>query len=906
MVLGLFSLHFLVICAFIIAKTARDGLYLSSLSATTLPYVYLGLAFWTALALALYGRFFGRLSSHVALAHGLWGTSLTLLLFFLWFHLKPDLPAIVFYLWIGAYGILLVSQFWILANERINPRQGKRLLGVIGAGGVLGGMVGGGVASQLVRIAQPEWLLVLAAALHMAAAGVAARSGRRPEEAPPDAADVEEDQNKGLRSILGQRYLRLIAVTLLLGGVTAGVVDYEFKLLLQERFAAPEEIRAGLGAEKTAGLTTFIGYFYGAQNVLMLMVQLGLTGFVLTRLGARSTAMVLPGGLLALSLATIALPHFFLVAATWLHEAISRITVVRSAREFLYFPLKEGIRGQAKRFMETVVNRSAEAAAAVLIILVSALLGGTLLQISVLIAVLAAASLILERILTRSYEAELSFSLRWMLNERTLPEHSYAEPQLLRELYTLLESDYERRVLYALGTLSEIDPEGLKEKLPGLLGNKSPRIRSRALELSARQNVAADIEEVEPMLFDPDDEVRLHAAYFYCLLSPGDPRQSMAQLLNSDNEKVRSGAFQCIAAHSPPEEDERVDAIAQGFLEGGKKEDRVVVAQAAGRRPPAARIHAYLKDLIRDPDPEVRRAAIESAGAAGRVELVAGLIEALRDPQMREYAEASLVGHGDRVVGTLGDYLEDPTVAESIRRAIPNVLSKIGTQRSADALLRVSLDEAPGFANDVLRALGRMKENDPKILIPATAIDERISLEVAQYMTFQRTRLAIESQASGPAKDLLVRVLWERTGQALRRLFRILALVYPRRETRLAYRGVMSKNVRLRAHAIEYIESVLSAEHRPIVMPLVEAMGHGDYFSRARGRDGDRGSSLSDALNEIAGVPDSWLIACVLYAVGSLKVDSLRGLASSSARAEDPYIREMGKWAQDNLASAGA
>ena len=39
-------------------------------------------------------------------------------------------------------GILLISQFWTLANVIYDPRQAKRLFGFIGGGVMLGGMTG--------------------------------------------------------------------------------------------------------------------------------------------------------------------------------------------------------------------------------------------------------------------------------------------------------------------------------------------------------------------------------------------------------------------------------------------------------------------------------------------------------------------------------------------------------------------------------------------------------------------------------------------------------------------------------------------------------------------------------------------------------------------------------------------
>ena len=52
--------------------------------------------------------------------------------------------SVAFYVWGALLGILLISQFWTLANGIYDPRQAKRLFGFVGGGVMLGGMAGSG------------------------------------------------------------------------------------------------------------------------------------------------------------------------------------------------------------------------------------------------------------------------------------------------------------------------------------------------------------------------------------------------------------------------------------------------------------------------------------------------------------------------------------------------------------------------------------------------------------------------------------------------------------------------------------------------------------------------------------------------------------------------------------------
>ena len=62
-------------------------------------------------------------------------------------------------------GVLLISQFWTLANLVYDPRQAKRLFGFIGGGAPLGGIAGNALAVAAPRQIGTNNLLLSAAAL---------------------------------------------------------------------------------------------------------------------------------------------------------------------------------------------------------------------------------------------------------------------------------------------------------------------------------------------------------------------------------------------------------------------------------------------------------------------------------------------------------------------------------------------------------------------------------------------------------------------------------------------------------------------------------------------------------------------------------------------------------------------
>ena len=74
-----------------------------------------------------------------------------------------DWVSVAFYVWGALLGILLISQFWTLANGIYDPRQAKRLFGFIGGGVMLGGMTGARLTATIVETVGANTLLLWSA-----------------------------------------------------------------------------------------------------------------------------------------------------------------------------------------------------------------------------------------------------------------------------------------------------------------------------------------------------------------------------------------------------------------------------------------------------------------------------------------------------------------------------------------------------------------------------------------------------------------------------------------------------------------------------------------------------------------------------------------------------------------------
>lgn len=123
----LFFLHgFLLLASYQEVKALREAFMLTKFSAETRAYAVAIMALVLMLVVPLYGR----LRHHLDGAHLLRVVTIffvaTLPLFAVLAHYQIPI-AFAFFIWVGIYGVMVVSQMWAFAADSFNVRSGQRL-----------------------------------------------------------------------------------------------------------------------------------------------------------------------------------------------------------------------------------------------------------------------------------------------------------------------------------------------------------------------------------------------------------------------------------------------------------------------------------------------------------------------------------------------------------------------------------------------------------------------------------------------------------------------------------------------------------------------------------------------------------------------------------------------------------
>ena len=396
-----------VAAQFIAGKAVRDALYLASLDVTSLPAMVMATAVVSIGLVAATSKGLREVSPATFVPIAFILSAVMLIVEWLLLPFAPRTAAILVYLQVSGVGPLLGSGFWLIATERFDPHTAKKRFGQIAGAGTLGGLVGGFVSERVgIVFGVAAMLPVLAAAslycawvIRRLAVSYARATTAKAVDVAPDLAP--ESPRPGLRVLHDAPYLRNLAGLVLVGTLSAALLDYLFKAEAVAAFGRGE------------GLIRFFSLYYAATSLITFALQTSSARFSLERLGLAATTGTPSMAVLAGSIAGLVAPGLASLVAARGSETIFRGALFRSAYELFYTPMPPAERRAAKSLIDVGVDRFGDAMGGGVIQLVLILLA-PVSQYSAILAVAigcACIALLLARRLNRGYIQTLERSL---------------------------------------------------------------------------------------------------------------------------------------------------------------------------------------------------------------------------------------------------------------------------------------------------------------------------------------------------------------------------------------------------------------------------------------------------------------------------------------------------------------
>lgn len=351
-----FTYFALLLASYYMIRPLRDALG-AGVGAHEIKYLSTAVFVTMLLIVPVFGWLVARIRRNLLLPLVYGFFVLNLVGFAIAFRAAPDdaWVARVFYVWTTVFNLFVVSVFWSFMADLWREEQGRRLFGVIAAGGSLGGLVGPMLTRALVddlglagvALASAGFLACTLATIVLLAryAGPASTLARARLDEPVGGAILA-----GLARLVRSPFLLGIAA-LLLVGVTLGMFVYiELAGYVRSAYAT--------AAERTA--------FYSlrdlAVNALALVLQLVVVGRLTSRFGVRTTL---------LATATIAVASFAAVglAPSLLALAVANVALracefglAKPSRDMLYTVVDAETKYKVKNVIDTAVYRGGDAA----------------------------------------------------------------------------------------------------------------------------------------------------------------------------------------------------------------------------------------------------------------------------------------------------------------------------------------------------------------------------------------------------------------------------------------------------------------------------------------------------------------------------------------------------------------
>jgi AAA family ATP:ADP antiporter len=891
----------MVVAAYMMTKAVREAVFLTKFDLSQKALVSLGLAVCAGFGTAIIGRALHGLSRLRTIF--VTNTIVAVCFVAIWAGIEAHLPgmAVVLYVFVSFVGLLIIANFWLLANELYDARAAKRLFAILAAGAIGGGIVGGELTKFLAHAIGAVNLLLVVAGMVLASAFIArlaAGAGPHAAVSMSGAGRKAPEQPKlgeGFALIKSHRHLRLIAILVLLATVATTLVsDYQVSSIVKAHFGADQD-----------AMTAWFGRMTTLFSLASLGVQLLVTSRLLRRFGVTPALLVLPLGILGGAMGigmhlAIGIPALTAAALARVGDGGLRFSIDKSAMELLYLPVPGAIKSKAKPVIDTFVDRLGTATAAGLWLFMAEVLApmgiGELVAgpfITAGIVLFWVGAIILMR---RQYVRALREALPVSVAEKVTFTIEDGDQDQLEVLRAALRSSDARHVELALDALTTAPP-ALQREARVALDHGSPEVRSRAFDLVGAAGDRSCALKAHKATRDPEPQVRAAAVRYLGRTTA----HGADEFVSHPDPYVRVAALAHLAAHGPRDAARASGHIAE-LLAGPLGEDsdlRLGVARALAALP-LGEAQRHLERLLHDPDPLVAHAAGVSAARLGDPSQLDALLRALADPERAVPAREALRGHGAAIVTELATRLDDRGLPARIRRAIPDLLAAIGTQVAADALADALERHPPRTRTRVVRALWRLHRHGG-VEFDTGLIEARVRHEVVAYRA-HLSALERLGEGDGPGMRMLRRALSETVDRDLERIFRLLGLCYPERDVLAAYRGVMAGNPSTRAHALELLDNLLPSGgvKRALVHVLEEkidapeaAMSDTPIDIRAR----------DIALAEIADASDPWLRAWAVYAAGEIGSRRLAGVIRRAADDRDERVREAAALA-DELFSA--
>lgn len=375
---------FFLMFSYYLLKVIREPLILADGSAELKAYTTAMQAMLLMLIVPYFARLYQRASNRVG-KHLVFGnTLLFFILNLLCFAVayKVGLPiAIVFYVWLGIFSVMVLTLFWAFATDLFNPKSGQRIFPLIVAATALGALLGAGSANWLDTVLGHGGVMIFSAFLLFVPWWLCRfTEAHIPQDSEAitvkAASPTPYPLMEGFQIVWRSRYLTLIAALVIVLNLINTNGEYILaSFVTDQAHTLASDASAVAPAAVESYITRFYSQYLFLTTTLSFLIQLILVPRIFDRIGIHGALYVLPIIMIA-SYSLIALiPAMLVVRATMVMENSVNYSLQTTTRHALFLPVEREEKYVGKHTIDTFFFRVGDVLSGGFVYLASAVVG---------------------------------------------------------------------------------------------------------------------------------------------------------------------------------------------------------------------------------------------------------------------------------------------------------------------------------------------------------------------------------------------------------------------------------------------------------------------------------------------------------------------------------------------------
>lgn len=375
-----------------------------------------------------------------------------------------------------------------------------------------------------------------------------------------------------------------------------------------------------------------------------------------------------------------------------------------------------------------------------------------------------------------------------------------------------------------------------------LLNHGSPKVRQAVLKCLYYYTEPSLPSQIEPLLKDPDDEVRFRAFSWLVMQSQDNRECFIKAYLNHKDPAISGAALVGLTteARDNPVMQHQFN-LEQRLLKKTKeiellvdpeeiKTTKITVALAIGYGKLES-FYLLLRGYMMDNNPAVVRQAIRAAGYSHYSGFIKILLGFLPDKSMRSFAHKALAQYDPlEVLPYLTEMSNEKGVLDEILMQLASLAETMDTQHAVEFLFELVQNPNPVVQLKAIHILHKMKVKFPHLTVGGKRVMPILMEEADLY----RDTLALNYAAQhrkpdhdeypkiSKARKELIQLMERKLDSILQRIFWLLGLTYPPGTTLPVFKDPRNLDPAIRINTVELLDNILEPSLKKVVIPILE------------------------------------------------------------------------------------